>query len=175
MPGLVFIPTTCICTWLLSPYIVKQGMSWNHLKPVGTILNKLELPGITCNEMGPGTNWPPKKQEIHRKKLYMVYYLPMYIIHPQGNTVGTITLQLQIRVYSSNLLHVIIAHNHLCFKQNILYIFAQFSQYFVLLYLFGKIACIPLSSRIDLAYSHKDLHLRIQQGVSDLALLYSAK
>ena len=117
MPGLVFIPATCICTWLLSPYIVKQGMSWNHLKPAVTILNKLELSGITCNEMEPVTNWPHKKQEIHRKKLSMVYYFAMYIIHPQGNTVGTITLQLPIRVYSSNLLHVIIAHNHLCFSK----------------------------------------------------------
>ena len=92
-------------------------MSWNHLKPAVTILNKLELSGITCNEMEPVTNWPHKKQEIHRKKLSMVYYFAMYIIHPQGNTVGTITLQLPIRVYSSNLLHVIIAYNHLCFSK----------------------------------------------------------
>ena len=117
MPGLLFIPDNCICTWLLSPYIVKQGMNRNHLKPAEPILNKLELPRITCKEMEPGTNWPPKKQEIHRRKLCMVYYFPMYRIHPQGNTVCTITLELPIRVYSSNLLHVIIRHNHLCFSK----------------------------------------------------------
>ena len=168
-----------------SPYILKQGMSWNHLERAGTIFNKMELPGITCSKMDSATNWPPppppkknKKKRRSSQELYLPYYCPIYRIHPQGNILLKITLQLPIRVYYNCLVHVIIAHNHVPFFKifsNFVHFCPNFPIFCPFLHFFWKISRMPLLSRIDPAYCHMELYLRCQQGVPDPALLYIAK
>ena len=61
---------------LFLAYILKLGTNWNDLEWVGTTWKELKLHGATCKDMGPSKNWH-KKQEIHRKKLYVQYHCPI--------------------------------------------------------------------------------------------------
>ena len=89
MSGLVLIPATCVCyinyrnryVRLLVPLHTKTT---NKLKPPWTSLNYLEPP---LTRSTPQQTDPPKKQEIHRKKMYMLYYYP-YRVSQMGSTGG---------------------------------------------------------------------------------------